>query len=57
MYYEILVGAKLGKECCSTENTSENFGEMALLNMEAICLAKRGERLAADCILVPEIRS
>ena len=25
--------------------------------MEAICLVKRGERLAADCILVPEIRS
>ena len=25
--------------------------------MEAICLVKRGERLAADCILVSEIRS
>ena len=42
---------------CSTENTSENFSEKALLNMEAICLVKRGERLAADCILVLEIRS
>ena len=38
-------------------NPSENFSEKALLNMEAIWLVKRGERLAADCILVPEIRS
>ena len=57
MSYEILVGARLGKESCSTENTSGNFGEKGLFNMEAISLVKRGERLAADCILVPEIRS
>ena len=38
-------------------NPSENFSEKALLNMRAICLVKRGERLTADCILVPEIRS
>lgn len=57
MNLEILVGAKLGKEFCSTENTSENFGEKGLLNMEAICLVKREDGLAADCILVPEVRS
>ena len=57
MNLEILVGAKLGKEFCSTENTSENFGEKGLLNMEAICLVKREDRLAADCILLSKVRS